>query len=208
MKPHKKVLEGMRIKCFLFGGRKWMDSCSEAYSRFLSGDKDAMTEIIIGYRDGLLLFLKGIVGDIYIAEDIMEQTFMLLAIKKPRDKGGSSFKTWLYTIARNLAIDYLRKKRRSNEVDIEAIGEIWNDENLLEEKYIKKEEQILIRRAMNNLRNEYRQVLWLSYFEEMSNKEISKVMKKSIRSVEAMLYRAKKALREELEKEGINGVND
>lgn len=61
---------------------------------------------------------------------------------------------------------------------------------------------------MNNLRNEYRQVLWLSYFEEMSNKEISKVMKKSIRSVEAMLYRAKKALREELEKEGINGVND
>jgi RNA polymerase sigma-70 factor (ECF subfamily) len=167
-----------------------------------------MTEIIIGYRDGLLLFLKGIVGDIYIAEDIMEQTFMLLAIKKPRDKGGSSFKTWLYTIARNLAIDYLRKKRRSNEVDIEAIGEIWNDENLLEEKYIKKEEQILIRRAMNNLRNEYRQVLWLCYFEEMSNKEISKVMKKSIRSVEAMLYRAKKALREELEKEGINGVND
>ena len=42
----------------------------------------------------------------------------------------------------------------------------------------------------------------------MSNKEISKVMKKSIRSVQAMLYRAKKALREELEKEGINGVND
>ena len=49
---------------------------------------------------------------------------------------------------------------------------------------------------------DYRQVLWLSYFEELSNTDIARIMSKSNRQVENLLYRAKQALKNELEKEG------
>ena len=57
---------------------------------------------------------------------------------------------------------------------------------------------------MRKLKPEYQQVLWLIYFEGLSNKEAAKVMKKSVRSTESILYRAKKSLRSQLEMEGID----
>ena len=57
---------------------------------------------------------------------------------------------------------------------------------------------------MRRLSPEYRQVLWLVYFEELSSKEAAGIMKKTVRSVESLLYRAKKSLRSQLEKEGFD----
>ena len=57
--------------------------------------------------------------------------------------------------------------------------------------------------AMKKLRPEYRQVLWLVYFEDLSNGETSAVMKKSPRQIRNLLYRAKQSLKVELEKEGF-----
>ena len=62
-------------------------------------------------------------------------------------------------------------------------------------------------KAMRKLAPEYRQVLWLVYFDELSNKEAAKVMKKSVRSIESLLYRARKALRSQLETEGFEYEN-
>lgn len=53
------------------------------------------------------------------------------------------------------------------------------------------------------LKPEYRQVLWLIYFEELSNKEVASIMKKSAHSVEALAYRVRKSLKLQLEKEGF-----
>ena len=60
---------------------------------------------------------------------------------------------------------------------------------------------------MRKLTPEYQQVLWLIYFEELSNKEAAKIMKKSVRSVESLLYRARKSLKSQLEMEGFDYEN-
>ena len=90
-----------------------MDNGASSYRRFRdNGDESGLIEIIRDYKDGLILYLSSIVGDLNTAEDIAEDTFVVLGTKKPKDKGKSSFKTWLYTIGRNAAIDYMRKKAR------------------------------------------------------------------------------------------------
>ena len=57
---------------------------------------------------------------------------------------------------------------------------------------------------MRKLPPEYQQVLWLVYFEELSNKDAATVMGKSVRSVESLLYRARKSLKSQLEMEGFD----
>lgn len=56
---------------------------------------------------------------------------------------------------------------------------------------------------MRSLIPEYRQVLWLIYFEELSNKEAAAIMKKSVHNIETLVYRARKSLRKQLEMEGF-----
>ena len=57
---------------------------------------------------------------------------------------------------------------------------------------------------MNKLKPEYRQVLWLVYFEGMTNKEAAAVMKKSVHNIETLVSRARKSLRKQLETEGFD----
>lgn len=90
-----------------------MDVGSEAYRRFLNGDKRAMAELITEYRDGLILYLHTIVDNISLAEELAEETFVKLGTRRSKDKGNGSFKTWLYTIARNMAIDCLRRQSKN-----------------------------------------------------------------------------------------------
>lgn len=179
-----------------------MDSGSCNYHRFRSGgDESGLVEIIKEYKDGLIFYLNSIVGNIHTAEDLAEDTFVLLGTKKPRDKGKGSFKTWLYTIGRNIAIDFLRRNRKGCEVSDAEYSSIAAEEKSLEESYLSGEQKIALYKALNNLKAEYRQVLWLMYFEELSAKETALVMKKSVHSIETLVYRARKSLKLALEKE-------
>ena len=85
-----------------------MDYLNDNYRRFLNGEDDGLTLIIKEYKDGLILYINNYVNNIYIAEDLMQETFVKIAVKKPEFKGKSSFKTWLYAIGRNTTLDYLR----------------------------------------------------------------------------------------------------
>ena len=182
-----------------------MDNGASSYRRFRdNGDQSGLVEIIRDYKDGLILYLTSIVGNIRTAEELAEDTFVLIGTKKPKDKGKSSFKTWLYTIGRNVAIDHLRKHSKYTETSIYDNGELVSDEDELETAYIKKEQQIMVHKAMRKLSPDHQQVLWLVYFEELSNKEAAEIMKKSVRSVESLLYRARKSLRSQLEMEGFD----
>ena len=158
-----------------------MDNGASSYRRFRDdGDVQGLDEIIIEYSDGLILYLTSIVGNVQTAEELTEDTFVLLGTKKPKYKEKSSFKTWLY--------------------------EVIDDEAAVEESYIKKEQQIIVHKAMRKLPQKYQQVLWLIYFEGFSNKEAARIMKKSLRSLESILYRARKSLRSQLETEGFDYV--
>ncbi len=180
-----------------------MDNGASSYRRFLNGDDNGFVEIVRDYKDGLIFYLDSIVRNLSVAEELAEDTFVKLGIKKPHFRDNSAFKTWLYAIGRNIALDYLRAQSKHNTVSIDDCGEI-SDESKLEASYLAEERKIFIHQAMNRLKEEYRQVLWLFYFEGLSNKEISKIMRKSVHSIETLTYRARQSLKAELIKEGFD----
>lgn len=179
-----------------------MDNATTNYRRFLNGDEQSFTQIVEEYKNCLTLYINSYVSNVFVAEDLMEETFFKILIKKPKFNEKSSFKTWLYAIARNIAIDYIRKNQNTT-VPIEEYENYLVEELTVEQQYLIKEQKIELYNAMKNLSFEYRQVLFLVYFENFSNTQVSVVMKKSNRQIENLLYRAKNALKKHLEKEGF-----
>ena len=184
-----------------------MDNGASSYRRYLDGDDAGLTDIIRLYKDGLTLYINGYTDNIFTAEDLMEETFFKLATRKPHFSGRSSFKTWLYTIARNVTLDYIRKDSRTVGVPIDDLSNFIAEESDVEREYLIKEQKIFLHRVMRELKPEYFQVLYLVYFEEFTNKEIAKIMKKNKRQIENLIYRAKNTLKSELEKEGFEYEN-
>lgn len=185
-----------------------MDHGSNSYQRFLKGDDTGMEEIITEYRDGLIFYLYKLVGSVEKAEELAEDTFVLLCVKKPKDKQKCAFKTWLYTIGRNLAVDHLRRLAKHATVPLETYNGTDSNPETPEAEYIRNHRKRIVNQALSRLKPEYRQVLWLLYFENMQHKEIAIIMKKSVRATQMLASRAKQALKTELIKEGFTNEID
>ena len=183
-----------------------MDNGESSYRRFLAGDDSGMAELVREFRDGLMLYLRSYTDDINTAEDCVQDTFIRLAVKKPKFSGKSSFKTWLYTIGRNIAVDHKRHDHRNRYVSLDDQSSL-SDETDLEQSYLITEQKINLRHAMCRLKDDYQQVLYLTYFEDFSNEESAKITGRSKKQIENLLYNARKALKTELEKEGFNYEN-
>ncbi len=180
-----------------------MGNGESSYRRFLAGDNDGILEIVYEYQAGLMLYLNSYVQDIHMAEDLAEDTFLELMLKHPKFSGKSSFKTWLFAIGRNITAKHLRKHTKLNVVPLES-QEYLAVEDDIEDNYIKTEKKRMVHQALHKLKLEYRQVLFLNYFEGFSIDEIALIMKKSEKSVKNYLYKAKIALKAELEGSGFD----
>ncbi len=180
-----------------------MDNGASSYRRFLAGDDNGIVEIIRDYKDGLMLFLNRYVNNIHVAEELTEDTFFKLVTQKPRFVERYSFKTWLYTIGRNVALNHIKRQGYIAAVPLEEIKDLCADAYSVEQAYLRAEQKVQLNRALSRLRTDYATVLHLKYFEDMGNEQISRVLRKSKRQVENMLYQAKRALKAELAKEGF-----
>ena len=179
-----------------------MDKGNQSYQRFMAGDKQGLVEIIELYSDSLAAFINGFVHNESTAEDLMQDTYLELIKKEHHFKGESQFKTWLFKIARNKAIDHIRKNRRIIPVDDTFVFNAELCESV-EQTVVNAEKNKAVRSAMVQINPLYSQVLYLSFFEGMNNAEISLVIGKNKRQVEMLLYRAKESLKKTLEKEGF-----
>lgn len=178
-----------------------MERGTELYRRYLSGDDSAAEELIGQYKDGLMLYINRYTENIFQAEELVEEVFFRLLTRRPRFFGRSSFKTWLYAMARNLALDHLRRDSRET---VLPGGELLRAETAdVERQYLKKEQALRLHDAIKHLPPDYSRVLYLIYFEDFSNAETARVLGKTKRQVENLSYRAKQALRRQLESEGF-----
>ena len=184
-----------------------MDVGAELYQKYRKGDDAALAELIETYRSGLQLFLTSFTSDPQLAEDMTQETFLRLALKKPPFYGRSAFRTWLYRIGRNAAADAIRKRGRETPVDFSAISPVDDGGFDPEEAYLRAEETRVLYRAIEKLPPAYRQILWLVYFEDMPLKECAAVLHKSPNAAKTSLFRAKKALAEQLKREGYEDEN-
>ena len=139
-----------------------MDNGVSSYRRFLEGDDNGIVEIIRDYKDGLILFLNRYVNNIHIAEELAEDTFFRIVTRKPRFVAKYSFKTWLYTIGRNIAINYVKRADKVSDIPIEDWESIYADEYSLERTYLQEERKIIVHRALSKIKADYSQVLYLN----------------------------------------------
>lgn len=180
-----------------------MDNGAGSYRRFLDGDDKGIAEIVEAYKDGLILYLNSYVSNIFIAEELAEDTFFRLITKKPKYSGRSTFRTWLYAIGRNAAVDYIRRSAKMPVFSVNDMENCLSEEESLERSYIQEERKILVHKAIAELSPDYRAVPWLVFFEGFSNKEAAIALKKSDRQVKNLIYRAKQSLKSKLEKGGF-----
>lgn len=178
-----------------------MDYGLQCYTRFLHGDETGLEDLVREYGDSLVRFAYCFLKDSAAAEDVMEDTFTTLVVKRKKFEGRAQFRTYLFRIARNKCVDHLRARKR--------LVPLCDFENVLHGADPERD-------AMRSLRNEtlyrcieglpapYRESLLLFYFEGFSVAEISLILKKSRKQVYNLLARAKTTLKEFLSKEGIN----
>lgn len=181
-----------------------MDYGESSYRRFLDGDPDALCDLIAEYRTGLTYYLVGIVHSEDVAEELVEETFFRLCYKKPSYRRIAGFKTWLYTVGRNLALDHLRRRKRLSALPIDEFDGLADAAPTPDEALIADERRRQVLAAMEQLTPRYRQILWLAYFEGFSTEEMAAILKESRHNVASVLYRAKAALKQELLREGFS----
>jgi RNA polymerase sigma-70 factor (ECF subfamily) len=172
---------------------------SNLSSRSLKKDKQAFIEIYNLYVDDIYRFIYFKVGHREEAQDISSDVFLkawdyIVLNKVDKSK---NLKALLYKIARNTVVDYYRSKRDTSPLDSlenTDLNDIKQDPQAITE--IKHEYERILK-LLNNIKEEYKEVIILKHINELSWDEISQALGKSKGSLRVLLHRATKALEEE-----------
>lgn len=178
-----------------------MHDDASAYRRYLDGDERGFDEIIHTYHDRLIYFIYQYVKHFEDAEDLAAETFMELMVHKRRFDFRSSFKTYLFAIARHKAIDHIRREKRRPRVSLEEMDREQADLICVEKTIITSQTLEEVKKVISKLSPDYATYLHLTLFEELENEEIATIMKKTKKQMANISFRAKNALREALGRE-------
>ena len=168
-------------------------TCDESlYRQYLSGDDEGLNALMKKYGDPLTLYIDGYLHDVHEAEELMLDVFAYLFTKKPRIRDGG-FKAYLYKAARHMALRHKSKRKPLFSLDAEEV--------------IRTEERNrILHFCMDEMNPDYREVLYLTYFEDMSYAQAAEVTGKTVKQITNMVYRGKESLRRLLEREGITNA--
>ena len=175
------------------------------------GNRLAFEELMRHYYPRILNFIYRFVGNQGTAEDLAQEVFMRVYNSAPRYRPNSKFQTWLYTIAKNVALNDLRRSRRlAYSIDEPAEGDdhkYYKDigelkENAPDEKIIQKEKAARVRAAISKLPENQRVAILLRRYEEFSYAEIAATLNVSDKAVKSLLSRAMQNLKKRLAGQG------
>lgn len=172
-----------------------MNIGESSYRRFLAGDESAFDEIIDIYHENLIFFIRRYVHDLTVAEDIAEDCFVALIVYPHRYNFKVSLKTYLFTLARNKSVDYIRHHSVIDITSLDEQAEKSAEYESFESRVLRDEHRRAVNEAMQRLDEKFCTVLHLIYFEELSYEESGRVMGKSRKQIENLAYRARNALR-------------
>lgn len=172
--------------------------------RLKQGSEEAFEEFYDQYQGRIFHTVYRIVGDQAESEDVVQEVFM----KALRNIGSFNMKaalyTWLYRIAVNAAVDHKKKFRPKGMVSIHrhdgGTEEIISREDGPDQAPQRREEAMLLWKAMDELSEKHRAILILREFDGRSYEEIAEVLNCSKGTVESRLFRARNRLREKMEK--------
>ncbi len=172
---------------------------ASSYRRFLLGEDRALEQFVEAYSDALVRYAAGFVG-LSAAEDVASEAIALLLFKKKHFPDEERMRAYLYKIARSRAVDHLRRSRDT--VPLEEVEAVLGGGDPLPQ-LLRRERSEGLWRCLGRLPKQYREVLSLGYLDGFEIRQICTILGKSPKQVYNLLARARSALKELLEKEGI-----
>ena len=143
------------------------------------------------YQSPLFNFYCKLTGNRSLSEDLVQDVFFRILKYRQTYKPGTSFKTWMYQIARNARLDNIRKQRPQVEIEDSLLPVVMPRDNAQQ-----TQETALLHKALMQLPEEKREVLVLSRFQELKYEEIAKLLGCQPNAVKVKVFRALKDLRE------------
>lgn len=159
----------------------------ELVNLYSKGDSRAFDVLLYRYKDKLFSYICFIVRNRDLADDIFQETFVkaIVTLQKGGYSGSGKFGAWLTRIAHNLMIDYFRQSKNENHIsNDESEFDLFNDSSLsesnIEDEMICSQTLEDIRRLVNQLPENQREVVFMRYYQDLSFKEISDITGVSI----------------------------
>lgn len=179
--------------------------------RLRKGDLDALTVLIEQYQGRLFQYLVRLLRDRATAEDLFQQTWLRIAERINSYDPRRNFENWLFTVARNLAYDHLRRYRPesldeplpsgNSRLDVLAV-----DQESAMDSVFSGERAALLAKAVETLPLIYREVLGLRFEQDLKLEEIADILRIPLSTVKSRLRRALEDLRMLLTNEFRNGI--
>ncbi|HKK45428.1 MAG TPA: sigma-70 family RNA polymerase sigma factor [Balneolaceae bacterium] len=170
--------------------------------RAIGGDESAYTQIVDKYERALYFHILKMIKNREQVEDLVQETFVKAFDNLNTYSTNYAFSTWLYRIATNHTIDYLRKKKlktlsidepmktKDGEMDMQLQDESASTDRSI----IRKQRQKIVRNAIDDLPEKYRKVIEMRHMEEKSYQEIADVLDLPLGTVKAHIFRARELL--------------
>ncbi len=182
------------------------DLDKKLYNDYLNGEKEAFEILYNKYKNKIEYFIYNIVKDYQKAEDIAQETFIYVIQHKMREN--SSFKYYIYLVARSKALNYINVEKRRNEITEKYLA---NDNEQIEKDVLDiitaEESKKELLESIELLDERYKNAIYLVNIEGISYEETSKILGETLQNTKNLIYRGKKQLRKILLKKGFNEMN-
>jgi RNA polymerase sigma-70 factor (ECF subfamily) len=178
---------------------------AEIAQRLKAGDPLLLDGLIVEYQHRLLRYLLYLTGNRDLAEDLFQETWMRVLVRGAQFNGNSRFDTWLFTIARNLVIDFRRRRtmasleEMSEKAENDHPFEIASNDPTPFDHYLLRQNSALVAEALLTLDPLHREVLVLRFHEELALDQIAGVTGAPLSTVKSRLYRGLASLRPRIE---------
>jgi RNA polymerase sigma-70 factor (ECF subfamily) len=171
--------------------------------RLRRGDPDAFDSLLARYQNRLYRYLVRLTANPAVAEDLFQETWLKVITRIHRYDERRPFEPWLFSVARNLAIDHLRKASpesldEPSESGETRIARLGADEPGSLERLLERERRGLLERKLEELPALYREALSLRFEEEMTFEEIAEVLSAPVSTVKSRVQRALSTLRKRM----------
>ncbi|MCQ2011307.1 RNA polymerase sigma factor SigW [Sporolactobacillus sp. STSJ-5] len=174
------------------------------------GDQQAFAELVERYKNSVFAICLRMVGNAQEAEDLSQEAFIRAYNHIDQYDHERKFSTWLFRIATNLSIDFLR--RRKNVVSLDAVvpsteglslnAMLPDEGEQPEDRIVRKETEEMVQGEIKKLPEKYRSAVVLKYIEDLSLKEISEIMEIPVGTVKTRIHRGREMLRKNMMAEG------
>ena len=184
----------------------------ELVQKALLGDEKAFARLLSRYKDTIYFMLLKMLNNRSDAEDLTLEAFGKAFKNLHQYSPTYAFSTWLFKIASNNCIDFLRKKKGiiislendGDQMEISETARVKSKDLNPEERLIRKQKAILLRKVVRRLKPHYQTLVELRYFNELSYEEIAKELHLPLGTVKAQLFRARQMLFKLIESTEIN----